>query len=375
MDTKALILSCAGEGFKPTPSEEAGKYGKSGLLDARTFKKLGLGEDTARNLAATGNFGLSKATWENYRTAERMLLKCRKETGRELETPLSQSQVLFFIDWLIRSRNAKYGTICSYLAGLRQLHIARGLSDFKIRTELVNLVLTGRRNQETLEKKKGDRKGRLPVTITVMKLIKAELRDSKVIDIEDKLLTWAICCLAFNGAFRIHELLSKEVGKFDPRTTLLAKDIKISAGGREEKAVIVVNVKWPKEDRKGAGTVVEVFETDTDICPVRALQKWWKVAGPREVDMPAFRRKDGAAFTGGQFNSLLKTLLSKHFDYKVGSISAHSFRSGVTTTLGQVGFSDQELQAVGRWSSRAFEHYVKLPRTKRREMAKEIGRL
>lgn len=68
-------------------------------------------------------------------------------------------------------------------------------------------------------------------------------------------------------------------------------------------------------------------------------------------------------------------MLGKHFDYKTGSITSHSFRSGVTTTLGQAGFSDGDLKQVGRWSSRAFESYLKLPRTKRREMATAIGNL
>ena len=38
--------------------------------------------------------------------------------------------------------------------------------------------------------------------------------------------------------------------------------------------------------------------------------------------------------------------------------------------LGALGFSDEEVKAVGRWSSRAFEEYMLLPRTKRMQMAK-----
>jgi hypothetical protein len=32
--------------------------------------------------------------------------------------------------------------------------------------------------------------------------------------------------------------------------------------------------------------------------------------------------------------------------------------------LGQAGFEDQEIMATGRWSSRVFERYIKLARTK-----------
>ncbi len=345
------------------------------MINKTTFRNLGLGSKAAENLANTGNFGLSQATWSNYKTAEKMLLRCSKDTGKKMELPLAQSQILFFIDWLIRARDTKHGTICSYLAGLRQLHIACGHDNVKIRTDLVNLVLTGKRNQETLKKKGGEKGKRLPVTITVMKLIKAALRDCNSLGLEEKLLTWAVSCLAFNGALRIHELLCKEENKFDPRTTLLSRDIKIVRDGAGKKDIIVVSIKWPKEDRRGTGTNVEIFETGSELCPAKALRKWWKLTGQRKDDMPAFMTSKGRAWTGKRFNETLKMLLKKHFDYSKGTVTSHSFRIGVTTTLGQAGYNDKELKEVGRWSSRAFESYVKLPRTKRRELAREISKL
>ncbi len=335
---------------------------------------MGLGQEAARNLTKAGNFGLSRSTWSNYGTAERMLHKCRKETKKKLELPLEQADVLTFVEWLIRVRKAKHGTISSYLAGLRQLHQLQGHQDTQIRTELVNLVLAGRRNQETLEKKRDHKKSRLPVTQNVMRLIKATLRESQL-ETGEKLLTWTVSCLAFNGAFRIHELLSREETRFDPRTTLLTEDINIVRDQMSGKEVIVVKLKWPKESRAGKEVDVEVFETGSEICPVKAIKKWWAYSGKGEKGLPAFRTENGKAWTGKKFNERLHQLLGKHFDYKTGSITSHSFRSGVTTTLGQAGFSDGDLKQVGRWSSRAFESYLKLPRTKRREMATAIGNL
>ncbi len=51
---------------------------------------------------------------------------------------------------------------------------------------------------------------------------------------------------------------------------------------------------------------------------------------------------------------------------------SHSFRIGVALMLGKLGYSDADIKAVGRWSSRAFEEYLRLPRTKRMQIAKEI---
>ncbi len=280
------------------------------------------------------------------------------------------------MNWLITARKAKHGTICSYLAGLRQLHIVKGMETKDIRSDLVNLILAGKRNQEVLEKKRGgSQQERLPVTMTVMRLIKAAIRDSDMPN-PRKLAMWAICCLAFNGAFRIHELLCRQEREFDQAHTLLKKDIKIVWDKEAKKEVIVVLVKWPKEDKKGAGVEVEVYETGSEVCPVKALKKCWacQKEGGGE-NQPAFRQENGMAWTGRRFNEELKKLLQPHLDYKRGKITAHSFRSGITSMLGMAGYSDSELKAVGRWSSRAFEHYVKLPRSRRREMAKEIAKM
>ena len=53
----------------------------------------------------------------------------------------------------------------------------------------------------------------------------------------------------------------------------------------------------------------------------------------------------------------------------------HSFRAGMASLLGTLGYTDEDIQAVGRWSSRAFLAYLKLPRTQRLTMAKKIGEL
>ncbi len=355
--------------------EGRGKFGKRGLVQARTFRELGISGEEAKNLSNISNHGLSKSTWSNYATAERMLLKCSKDLGESMELPLGQAQVLRFVNWLMKERQAKHGTICSYLAGLRQLHVVKGLEGTVIRSELVNLVLAGRKNQEVLEKKKGDqKKGRLPVTMAVMKLIKAALREKKM-EVNKKLAIWAICCLAFNGSLRIHELLCREERRFDPQFSLLNRDIKIVRDQAEGKEVILLWLKWPKEDKAGQGVEVEIFESGNEVCPVKALRKWWLCAGCRQPEQPAFVQANGQAWTGKLFNKELQELVGPHIGREEGSITSHSFRSGVPSMLGRTGHSDEQLKSIGRWSSRAFEHYVKLPRTKRREMAAEVSRL
>ena len=52
---------------------------------------------------------------------------------------------------------------------------------------------------------------------------------------------------------------------------------------------------------------------------------------------------------------------------------------GIATLLGQLGYSDNEIMEIGRWSSSAFELYIRSPRAVRaktvKRMAKELAQI
>jgi len=132
-----------------------------------------------------------------------MWRRCEKDTGQKLELPWGQTQTLLFLDWLLADRGVSAATASSYLAGIRKLHEIRGLAEPTLKGGLVNQVLKGKKNQEGVEKRNKEDKGRMPVTLTIMKILKEAIRawDRPV---EDKLLLWAVCTMAFHGSFRIH---------------------------------------------------------------------------------------------------------------------------------------------------------------------------
>ena len=102
---------CSGKKREARAEEGSGKFGGQGLVSEQVFRSLGINREEAKELSRISNHGLSKSTWSNYATAERMLRKCEKETKRNMELPLGQAQVLQFINWLIKERKAKHGTI------------------------------------------------------------------------------------------------------------------------------------------------------------------------------------------------------------------------------------------------------------------------
>jgi len=354
------------------------KYGSTGGCAKELLAGTGLSERRRESLARYVNLGLSQRTWSSYKTAERMWWRCEIETRQKLELPWGQAQTLLFVDWLLEDRGVSSATVSSYLAGIRKLHEIRGLAEPGLKDGLVNQVLKGKKNLEGVQKRTKDDKGRMPVTLTIMKMLKEAIRawDRPT---DTKLLMWAVCTIAFHGSFRIHEILSRSETFFDPDFTLLRKDMTITHqrwGDGKTTEVLQVTLKCPKESRTGRSTMVDVYETGGPTCPVKGYRLWNDRAGRcRDQDSILFRGQDGVPLTGRRFNAQLKQLLEPFIDYGKGQITAHSFRSGVPSLLGSLGYEDEEIKRVGRWSSRSFEHYTKLPRTSRAAIAQKLGKL
>jgi hypothetical protein len=351
-----------------TPGVGRSKYGGEGPL----FDMSGLGLSTGvqQDLEEAARHSLARKTWATYNTAERMLEKFCKDKGHKLVWPLQESTLLNFIHWLAYDRGVSAATINGYLAGVRKIHVVRGFPEPQFRTQLVKMVLEGRKNMEAADRLRRRTGGRQPVTVDIMKLIKNRLVQWNAPK-EDKLTTWAVCSLLFHGAFRGGEILCRSAVTFDPACSLTRQDIMIVEDVKDsDRSMVQVRVKMPKEDRKGEITVVDVYQTESDICPVRAVKKWkWATAGAEE-DQPAFRFDSGLPVTAANLNAILKERLEGFLEEK---ISTHSFRIGAASRMGQIGMSDREVQAIGRWGSRAFETYLRLPRTKRMMVARRLG--
>jgi len=285
---------------------------------------------------------------------------------------LDQKKTLIFIDWLAKTRQVRSATISAYLAGVRQLHIIQGLDPPELKTGLVKLVLRGMSNKDGIQKRSSRRTGRMPMTPSLMLVLKSLLVTSGH-NQHDKRLLWAVSTMAFAGAFRIGELLTQLESTFDPEFTLLTKDVTWSTN-QEGQTTLHVCLKCPKETKTAAPTIVDIYQNDGPLCPIKAFMTWRKLKN-REANLPLFRDQTGTPLTGVRINRILKKLFHPYIDNRLGSISAHSFRIGVATLLGSKGYTDEEIQAAGRWSSRAFETYTRLKRTKRALMGKQISQL
>jgi len=169
------------------------------------------------------------------------------------------------------------------------------------------------------------------------------------------------------------ELLPKSPNNFEPKYTLLNSNISFGSlnVGDQPVKFLVISLKSTKTNLTSE-TILDVFPTNNDLCPVRAYSKWlaYDTAVPQ---MPVFRKLSGKLITQREFNCLLKRWLGDCLDFSSTSVTGHSFRAGIPSILSSLGFPDEDLMSVGRWSSRAFLCYTKLPRTNRLAMAKALG--
>ena len=114
-----------------------------------------------------------------------------------------------------------------------------------------------------------------------------------------------------------------------------------------------------------------MYATNSHSCPVRAVKKYLAHSNWLRDNDPLFSLPNGKLLTNKQLNHYLDKLINVHL--KKGKISAHSFRAGIISIFAQQNVSDDDLKLVGRWSSRAFCHYIKLGRTKRKRVAKRCA--
>ena len=338
--------------------------------------ELGVPEALAETVARAANFGIAASTWKTYSTAVRHISACNEDTGKTMSIPFSLGDTLTFIGWLKAKRKVRSKTIKVYMAGIRMAHLCQGHNKVDLGGDLVSHILTGLEQEDRLRDKQVGKRDRMPVTLELMKSIRVNLRRMQW-PLGRKRLVWAMAALAFSGSFRVHELLSQTKTRYDPTSTLLMEDISFSMreeGGKKTR-VLKVFLKAPKEAKGKEGVVVDLCETNSYLCPILAMKKYLaSLSFVASKGSPVFRTSQGQGYTGVAFNGDLKVILKDVIDWNKSKLTSHSFRAGLATELAALGYSDQDIMALGRWRSDAYLHYVKTARIKRLKVVEEVAK-
>lgn len=328
--------------------------------------------EVQRAVIQASNNCVTKKTWKTYESVINHLERCEVNVGKRFIFPMDEPQLVVFVGYLLSTNRLKSVSIENILSALRMYHLSQGFYSVLLRPQCVKNLLRGRAHQDALEER--DKPKRLPVTLGVLELLRLALKCDRSMASEEKLVIWAIATVAFHGGFRLGELLSKKARSIDPAFDLQKRDVRhvstIIEGKTRE--ILVVNLKCPKETSITKVPIrVEVFGNSTKYCPVTAYANYVEMVGVKDESSAAFRvPRSGNAFRHARMNESLKRLLQPHISY--GSVTGHSFRAGMATMMGLSGFTDEEIQARGRWSSSAFLRYIKLGRVTKARWADRL---
>ena len=303
---------------------------------------------------------IAAQTKPKYKTALRMLALCQESLGRRMNLPLSNQDVLCFIAFMA-NRNVLDSTISKYLSAIRYAMISVGHECDNLRTAVVNQVLKGMRNLKRDPKLAAQKKTRRAMTIPHLKLLGHALMESDLSPYM-RSAVWAGSMMAFWGSSRIGELMGSYVSSFDPKSALLLSDVKMGKEGMK------VWIRSPKCCTP-TGDIIEIFPiTIPALDPMAAVLFYLEQRNRRhgqDPNLPFFLDENGRCLTKQKFNTLLHRLLDNFLDDDRDALTGHSFRSGLATLMKVAGFSKEDIQAWGRWSSEAYVLYCKERRPKR----------
>ncbi|XP_065058040.1 uncharacterized protein LOC135685877 [Rhopilema esculentum] len=246
-------------------------------------------------------------------------------------------------------KTCQASTLKVYLAAVRALHIAEGYPDPLQNLHRIPLVVRGLRRV----KSSNAAATKLPITALILHTIKVQLDLTKF----DDAMLWAACCTAFFGFLRAAEFTVPS-NHFSEGLHLSLD--KISVDKMPVPSVVSIALSRSKTDQFGKGCSILLARSDSVLCPVTAFMTYIRLRGERSG--PLFLFSNGAFLTKNRLNSWLqKSLLSAGWN---GRFTLHSFRVGAASTAASLGFPEYLIKALGRWSSEAYQVYIKLSQTR-----------
>ena len=287
--------------------------------------------------------GLAESTAKVYDSAWLYFMSFCAAYGVSV-LPVNVSVVCAFMVHCFESRGLQPASIRNSLSGI-QFHL-RCLDPSAcniLSIPSVKLLLNGLKKECPSTKD-----SRLPFLLPMVHKMVSCLRKGCFGSYEDALLE-AVFFTAFYGFLRCGEFTTS-TSVFNPLHDLTVGDLSVRTN------MYAVHLKHSKTDQDGRGADVVISSTNTGFCPLVSLQRYM-AARPRAGRMdPLFLTEKGKAVSRSWFTSRLRVVCGRcGFS---GRYTAHSFRIGAATQASGL-VPPSTLKAMGRWSSSAFERYVR----------------
>lgn len=292
--------------------------------------------------------GLAPSTRRSYASGQKRFIEFCQQLGKLQPSgspcPVDEWTLCLFVSHLAGS--IQYSSITVYLSAVRALQIEQGFNDPLLNCLRLQRVLRGIKRSQGVVKRE-----RLPITDQLMMVI------VKSLDLHnfDHCMFWAACSLAYFGFLRASEFTVPSSSKFSPSVHLQAKDLAVDAS--LDPTCLQVFIKASKTDPFRNGATLHIGKGSPPLCALQAVLAYLSRRG--NAPGPLFRLQSGEPLSRPLLNKWLSTIMETAGI--PGKFSSHSFRIGAATVAARNGIPDHLIQTLGRWSSNAYQMYIRTP--------------
>jgi len=290
-------------------------------------------QERATNLS----LALETGTTQNYHSATRSWISFIEMHNFPLEP--SADTLSFYISYM--STHVKVETIEGYLSGLASV-LEPFFPDVRQHRKLplVKQTLKGCHKRYTTPTQR-----KRPLTKSDLAQVKSQLN---LVDY-DNFLFFTLLTVGFHNLHRLGELVWPDDHRLQSVRKVIQRSTLVDDGD-----FMTYELPYHKADNLYQGSLCMLTTSGTEICPVATLRDYLLF---RDLFYPnqqhLFVREDGSIPKRSWFISKLRLF----FDSEV---SGHSLRAGGATALALEGAPDAIIQRMGRWSSSAFQIYIRV---------------
>ena len=177
------------------------------------------------------------------------------------------------------------------------------------------------------------------------------------------------------GLLRVSEYTSAQVYVANPVSEIQRKNIILHYQGHSTTpSHFSALIKSSKTDTFKKSTTIRIWASDNmTLCPVSAMNNYLRATQWYSPDAPLFHIANNKHLTPNFINKAITTLAqASGFNEH---LTSHCARVGGASSLSALGFSEPEIQSVGRWKSNAFRTYTKLASVTEKATSTAFGKM